>query len=145
LWLTEQLKKNTHWDMIVRAMLCAEGPCDYNDGGKNGQAFFLASHFGPDAAVEQAAETSRLFLGIQLQCAQCHDHPSDQWKRVQFHQLVGYFSRVRERPIRGNGRPSGIELISLPRGEHEMSSKEDPSKMLLTLPRFLDGTAPDSN
>jgi hypothetical protein len=144
-WLTREFKKNDGWDKIVRAMLCADGPCQIDDDGTHGATFFLASHFGPDAAVEQAAEVSRLFLGIQIQCAQCHDHPSDQWKRVQFHQLVGYFARLRERPVRADGRPAGIELISLPRGEHEMPSKEDPSKTLLTPPRFLDGTTPGPN
>ena len=144
-WLSSQFKKDEGWDKIVRTMLCAEGPCQIDYEGKNGANFFLASHFGPDAAVEQAAETSRLFLGIQIQCAQCHDHPSDQWKRVQFHQLVGYFARLRERPIRGDKPIAGIELISLPRGEHEMPSKEDPSKMLMTPPRFLDGSTPGAN
>jgi hypothetical protein len=145
LWLTDQFKKNQGWDKIVCAMICAEGPCRIDDEGKNGAAFFLACHFGPDSAVEQAAETSRLFLGIQIQCAQCHDHPSDQWKRVQFHQLVGYFARLQDRPIRTGMGPAGIELVSLPRGEHEMPSKENPSKLLLTPPRFLDGSAPGTN
>jgi hypothetical protein len=146
LWLTDQFKRNQGWDKIVRAMICAEGPCRFDDEGKNGAAFFLACHFGPDSAVEQASETSRLFLGIQIQCAQCHDHPSDQWKRVQFHQLVGYFARLQDRPIRAPmGGPAGIELVSLPRGEHEMPSKENPSKLLLTPPRFLDGSSPGNN
>jgi hypothetical protein len=141
-WMTERLKKNDGWDKIVRAMLTATGSCQIDDDGKNGALFFLAAHFGTDSAVEQAAEASRLFLGIQIQCAQCHDHPSDQWKRVQFHQLVGYFARLRERPLRGDGKPAGIQLVSLPFGEHEMPSKEDPKKTELTLPRFLDGSTP---
>jgi hypothetical protein len=144
-WLSEQFRTNQSWGKIVHAMICAEGACRFDDGGKNGAAFFLASHLGQDAANEQASETARIFLGIQLQCAQCHDHPSDQWKRVQFHELAGYFSRVRERPIRGDGRPAGVELISLPRGEHEMPDKADPAKMLVTPPRFLDGTGPNRN
>jgi hypothetical protein len=141
-WLREQFRTNQGWDRIARAMLTAEGECRFDDGGKNGAAFFLASRFGPDAANEQAAEMSRIFLGIQIQCAQCHDHPYDQWKRVQFHELAGYFARVRERPIRGQNRPAGVELISLPRGEHEMPGKEEPAKGLITPPRFLDGTGP---
>src|SRR5262249_4587198 len=80
LWMTEQLRKNTGWDQIARAMLTAEGPCTIDDDGEHGALFFLASHRGADAANEQAAETARVFLGIQIQCAQCHDHPNDQWK-----------------------------------------------------------------
>jgi hypothetical protein len=145
-WMQDQVHENRGWDQIVRAMLTAEGECRYGDDGKNGAAFFLAAHFGADAPMEQAAETSRVFLGIQIQCAQCHDHPSDQWKRVQFHELAGYFARLRQRPVRGDGgRPAGMELISLRQGEHLMPSKEDPKKTFITYPRFLDGKAPSRN
>jgi len=43
---------------------------------------------------EIAAETSRIFLGIQIQCANCHDHPTDKWKRKDFHELAAFFPRV---------------------------------------------------
>ncbi|MFL5241196.1 MAG: DUF1549 domain-containing protein [Gemmataceae bacterium] len=142
-WMTDQLQKNKPWDKVARAMITAEGECKFDDDGQHGNLFFLASHHGPDAGNERAAETSRIFLGIQIQCAQCHDHPSDQWKRVQFHELAGYFARVQERPVRvEKGRPGGMELISRPRGEHEMPSMEDPKKSFITFPRFLDGKAP---
>jgi hypothetical protein len=144
-WMTEQLKANRPWDEIVRAMLTADGECRFDDDGKKGAAFFLAAHTGADAANAQAAETSRIFLGIQLQCAQCHDHPSDQWKRVQFHELAAYFARVRERPIREEKRLVGISLISTPRGEHQMPDKEDPKKLFTTNPRFLDGKSASTN
>jgi hypothetical protein len=140
-WMTAQFKVNQSWDQIVRAMLTADGACRFDDDGQHGAAFFLASHRGPDAANEQAAETSRIFLGIQIQCAQCHDHPSDQWKRVQFHELAAYFARVRERPIQEQKKPVGIQLVSAPRGEHEMPDKDEPKKSYTTHPRFLDGKA----
>jgi hypothetical protein len=140
-WMTLQLKNEQGWDQIARAMITADGPCRFDDDGTHGANYFLASHLGPDAANEQAAETSRIFLGIRIQCAQCHDHPSDQWKRVQFHELAAYFARVGERPIREEKRFVGLQLMSRPRGEHTMPDKEDPKKSLLTHPRFLDGTA----
>ena len=53
-----------------------------------GGGIALTDHFASNAhagqAREIAAETSRIFLGIQIQCANCHDHPSDHWKREQF-------------------------------------------------------------
>jgi hypothetical protein len=144
-WMFGVLKKNQGWDKIVRALLTAEGDCRFDDEGKNGALFFLASHFGQDADNELAAETARVFMGIQVQCAQCHDHPSDQWKRVQFHELAGFFARLRQRPVRADNKPVGIELVSLPRGEHEMPGKEDPKKGYLTPPRFLDGKTAGAN
>ena len=59
-----------------------------------------------------AAATSRMFLGIRIECAQCHDHPFDKWKREQFWGYAaffggivrqgqnGIFSQVREFPDR---------------------------------------------
>ena len=107
--MAEQLKTNQSWDKIVRAMLTADGQvripalagnqaAAMAANSKDGAAFFLMSHFGAEAANDRAAETSRVFLGIQIRCAQCHDHPFDQWKQVQFHELAGYFARLRERP-----------------------------------------------
>jgi hypothetical protein len=142
LWMEDQLKNDRHWDVIARAMLTADGGAKFDEKGEHGELFFLASHRGNDAANERASEASRVFLGIQIQCAQCHDHPSDQWKRVQFHELAAYFARLRERPMRDGNRVVGTELFGAPRGEHEMPDKEDPKKTFTTYPRFLDGKAP---
>src|SRR5262249_11509890 len=101
-WMTEQGKANKSWGEIARAMITASGQVRFDEPDKNGAAFFLLSRLGADAVNERTAETSRVFLGIRIQCAQCHDHPSDQWKRVQFHEMAGYFARLRERPIRDN-------------------------------------------
>jgi hypothetical protein len=43
---------------------------------------------------------ARIFLGIQIQCAQCHDHKTDRWTREQFHELTAFFPRVALRPVR---------------------------------------------
>jgi hypothetical protein len=143
-WMTKQLNDNKPWDAITREMLTASGPCEFTDDGTHGAHYFLAKHVGTDASVEQTAETARIFLGIQIQCAQCHDHPFDGWKREQFHELAGYYARVAARPIRVDGnRLAGLELTTNPRArEHQMPSKDDPRQSITTHPRFLDGSAP---
>jgi hypothetical protein len=144
-WLTEQFKQNQSWAAMAKAMIAAEGEVRSDDVTKNGNAFFLLSHRGTDAANEQAAEVSRVFMGVQIQCAQCHDHPSDQWKRVQFHQLAAYFAKFQTAPIRnpGTGQPlQGFRFGPVrPGAEHQMPSKEDPKKMITTYPVFLNGKA----
>jgi hypothetical protein len=144
-WMREQLKKNRGWDKITRDLLTADGEGRFDDTGKTGNVFFLGAHNGADAANEMAAETSRVFLGIQINCAQCHDHPYDQWKREQFHELAAYFARTRQRLVRDpeTKRFVGITLISAPfRGEHRMPSKDDPRTGTVVHPKFLDGKAP---
>ncbi|MCS6851660.1 MAG: DUF1549 and DUF1553 domain-containing protein [Gemmataceae bacterium] len=141
-WMRRQLQANRPWNEIVQEMLTAGGLMRFDDPAANGAAFFLLARQGPDAVNERAAETSRVFLGIQIQCAQCHDHPSDQWKRIQFHELAGYFARTRERLVLDGMRFVGMELMSTPFGEHRMPSPDDPNSGIVTHPRFLTGQGP---
>ncbi|MGE0375327.1 MAG: DUF1549 domain-containing protein [Planctomycetaceae bacterium] len=89
-WLTEQLAANRPWDAIVTELLTATG-----DTSEDGRTALIFAHGGD--ATELAAETSRIFLGIQIQCANCHDHPYDSWKRKDFHELAAFFPRIRVR------------------------------------------------
>lgn len=139
-WLKAEIQANRAWDAIVREILTASGELRNDEPDKNGQAFFLTSRKGADAPVELASEASRIFLGIQIQCAQCHDHPSDVWKRQQFHEFAAFFVRVRERPIRDGMRIVGQTLVSVPFGEHQMPGKDDPKKTTTVRPKFIDGT-----
>jgi hypothetical protein len=143
-WMTEQLKSNKGWGDITREMLNIQGEVRFDQPDKNGAFYFLGSRFGADANVERAAETSRVFLGIQIQCAQCHDHPSDVWKRQQFHELAAYFARMQLRPFRDAGRLGGLRLFAprFGRGEHLMPAKNDPKQRTVVHPRFLDGSTP---
>ncbi len=141
-WMTAQLKANKSWAYITREQLTASGKILYSEPDKNPQAFFLLSRRGADSVTEIAAETSRIFLGIQIQCAQCHDHPSDVWKRQNFHEFAAYFGRYGgERPILEEKKFVGVQLVNRP-GEHRMPSKDDPKMGTTMNPKFLDGKAP---
>jgi hypothetical protein len=141
-WMTEQFKANKKWDEITREMLTAKGKVMYDKPGENAQAFFLLTRRGQDATTEIAAETSRIFLGIQIQCAQCHDHPSDVWKRKQFHEFAAYFGRYGgERPILEEKKFVGVQLTAR-FGEYRMPDKDNPKSGTSISPRFLDGVAP---
>ncbi|HVJ66569.1 MAG TPA: DUF1549 domain-containing protein [Caulifigura sp.] len=86
-WMNEQLAANKSWADITTALITATGKVQ-----EDGETALMFAHTGN--AEEVAAETSRIFLGIQLQCANCHDHPTDGWKREQFHELAAYLPRV---------------------------------------------------
>src|SRR5581483_10159127 len=144
-WLTEQLLANRSWGAITHDLLTSSGTLRFDEPEKNGQVYFLLSRFGADAITERTAETSRIFLGIQIQCAQCHDHPSDVWQRRQFHELAAYFARLKERPVREGMRQIGLQTVSTFRGEHQMPGKEDPKKGTTVEPRFLDGKGPGAD
>jgi hypothetical protein len=151
-WLITQFKENKSWGQMAQAMLTAKGFVSPSKAEEsNGATYFLLTSSGAEGPQERAAETSRIFLGIQIQCAQCHDHPGDIWKQRQFHELTAFFARTRERLMREENpnpdrtRPPriiGLELINQPRGEHRMPDTKDPKKTTLMSPRFLDGQSP---
>jgi hypothetical protein len=145
-WLTAQMAANKNWGEIAHAIITARGALtdDSENKDRNGATYFLLVHSGPEAANERAADTARVFMGVQIQCAQCHDHPSDIWKRHHFHELAAFFARLKERPIRDAGKRQGIQLFSTPGGEHRMPDKDDPKKSYPTSPVFLTGTKPPS-
>ncbi len=140
-WLIGPIKDGKGWDHITREILTAKGKMMNDDRDTNGQAFFLVSRKGADATTEIAAETSRIFLGVQIQCAQCHDHPSDVWKRHHFHEFAAYFAGMRERPIIEEKRFTGSQLVSIG-GEHRMPDKDNPKTGTIMNPKFLDGKQP---
>jgi hypothetical protein len=104
-WLKSQFAENQTWDKVATALLTATG--DVYEKGET--AFIFAQQADP---TEVAAETSRVFLGIQLQCANCHDHPNDSWKREQFHSLAAFFPRMRL-DRKAQTMPPSFELVSL--------------------------------
>src|SRR5207245_2394789 len=75
-----------------------------------------------------AARTTRLFLGVMLQCAQCHDHPREQWTRKQFWEYAAFFSGIRADM---NG-----DFITAVRENSESRSLKIPGTERLVLARF---------
>jgi hypothetical protein len=79
----------------------------------NGETAIVMAQMGETADI--AAEVSRIFLGIQLQCAQCHDHFTDRWKREQFHEfavLAG--GGVRGGQVVGCTDSRGVDVLERP-------------------------------
>ena len=105
-WMAAQLNDGRGWDEITTDLLTASGPVN-----NNGAAALLFAHEG--VAEEVSAEASRLFLGIQIQCANCHDHPWDSWKRDQFHQFTAFFPRVSVQRTRGSDNLFDYEITSV--------------------------------
>ena len=124
-WLTKQFKAGTPWDNIVAELVSAmpvrnkEKKKDKNDWSqKTGQNNFVLAYENKPPLL--AAQTARLFMGISIQCAECHDHPFDNWKREQFHELAAFFSG----------------------GKYYMPNLDDPSKKTEMQPTFLLGEKP---
>ena len=90
-WLKKQLQQNRPYDQIVHAMVTAKGkPWD-------GAAGFYLRDIG--MPKEHLTHLMWAFLGTDLSCAQCHDHPFSDWTQRQFYEMAAFFNGVRmERP-----------------------------------------------
>jgi hypothetical protein len=131
-WLAKRLQANTPWDEIVTGMLTATGRNDENGA----VAFPLAYEAQP---VEMAGEVSRIFMGMQIQCAQCHDHKTDSWKQRQFHEFAAFFAGVRRRQVE-KPAPGQLPVFAVePQGPRRYSfpEKDNPKHQIPVAPRFF--------
>jgi hypothetical protein len=139
-WLSEQFRAGRSWSRIARELLTAEGELAARDPYRNGQVGLLLAHAMNDGPVERANDTARVFLGVNIQCAQCHDHPSDVWKRRHFHELAAYFGRLGERYRRRSTDRRfdiAIGLTARPFREYRMPDQDDPRRTKTVQPRFF--------
>ncbi|MBT4159559.1 MAG: DUF1549 domain-containing protein [Planctomycetaceae bacterium] len=83
-WLKSQLRENRPWDEIVYDMLTAEGRL-----GENGATAYLLR----DASMplDSLSNTLTTFLGANVACAQCHDHPFADWTQRDFYEMASFF------------------------------------------------------
>ncbi len=84
-WLESAFSKGMAFDRIVRELNCATG-----EGAEPGPMSFQLAYY--DTIETLAGVTARAFLGLQIQCAQCHDHPFDHWKRSEFNRFTGFLA-----------------------------------------------------
>lgn len=95
-WLAEQLARNRPYDELVRELVSAEGIWTSNPAANFLTVSIVANaqDKGPDE-VKLAARTARAFLGISLDCVQCHDDKfGDRWKQRDFHQLASFYAQT---------------------------------------------------
>ncbi|MBS0266774.1 MAG: DUF1549 domain-containing protein, partial [Planctomycetes bacterium] len=105
-FLRESFGRNRGWNEIVSDLLTAEGDCR-----EKGAANFLLSHMN-DGAVPATAISARLFLGVQVQCTQCHNHPFNEWKQNAFWEFNSFFKQDRAEPIREyNERTGRMDVV----------------------------------
>jgi hypothetical protein len=132
-WWTTHIRRNRPFNEIVSALVTASG---IND--ENAAVNYLTAMYGNPSEI--AATTSRVFLGVQIQCAECHDAKSEPWKREQFHEFAAFFGRakiIQHKDVEGRGTPYAIE--SRTDGQYCMTDKKDPDRLIPMRPRFLTG------
>ncbi len=86
-WLTASFAADKRLDALARDVLTAGGLQD-----ENGAVTFFLTHESVDEITDRV---SRVFLGVQLQCAQCHKHPFGDWTQKEYWGMAAFFTKVK--------------------------------------------------
>jgi hypothetical protein len=146
-WLRTQYRENTPADQMVRRLLTVKltvnnqnpmfrfvQPDPSDPDGFNLTGFYSANEGKPE---NLGSAVSRLFLGVKLECAQCHDHPFAPYTRTQFWQFAAFFAELN--PLAGP-RPGFVGPLS-PQSERNSIAVAGTDKVVTAT--FFDGKDPD--
>ena len=97
-WIRSQIVANQPFDQFATDILLAQGPIQAES-----PAGFFKSLDTPEVA---ARSISQLFLGVRIECAQCHHHPSERWSQDDYAGLVGFFTGITVKKL-----PNGTDAI----------------------------------
>ena len=136
-WLRKQFASDRPWNEVVRELVSSTG-----SNKENGAVNFVLAHLEFDA-VPLTSRTTRLFLGQQVQCTQCHDHPSNDWKQMDFWGINAFFKGMRAERVTAPSA-TGMEaydhtdLSDMPTDSYVRFDRRD-GMVGIAFPRFLDG------
>ena len=136
-WVQNALHKNMPYNQFVQELIAAEGELKNNGAGN----YVLRYNRSP---VVLTSHTSRLFLGLPMQCAECHDHKTEAWLQEDFYGIAAFFAGItRER----KGDIQAINSIGDERRIDNFLITNKPQESIYVerldanvSPRFLDGT-----
>lgn len=94
-WVRDGLLANKPYDQMVRELLAATGTVIANPP--------VAWYKRVKEPKQQLEDVAQLFLGVRMQCAQCHHHPFERWSQDDYYQLAAYFSQVGRKPTSTRG------------------------------------------
>ncbi len=127
-WLAHEFNENRPWDSVVREIVTAKGAQD-----KNPATTFWLSQVSVDNMTDTVC---KVFLGVQLQCAQCHNHPFTGWKQDEYWGLAGFFLNVRAQPP-GNKQTTSPVVAEAKNARNRKNALPESAKILP--PKYFGG------
>jgi hypothetical protein len=149
-YLTDTLKYNKPYDQMARELITAVGSVRPSDDDFNGASNFLADKMAENG-IQATAKTSQIFLGMAVQCTQCHNHPFNEYKQNQFWEMNAFFRQTKIEPLDdsdGKKKKRVARLVNKDfKGEGGNASKAEiyyelrNGKLKVAYPVFVDGTS----
>lgn len=94
-WMRDSLLANKPYDQMVRELLAATGTVMGNPA--------VAWYKRVKEPKQQLEDVAQLFLGVRMQCAQCHHHPFERWSQDDYYGMAAFFSQVGRKPSNTRG------------------------------------------
>ncbi len=112
-YLRDSFANNKSYDRLVYELVTAVGTTKPGTAGFNGATNFLIDKVNDENGTLATSTTSRAFLGLQVQCTQCHNHPFNQWKQQRFWDFNAFFRQTRSlrRYVPGTRDVDHAELV----------------------------------
>jgi hypothetical protein len=85
-WLQDKIARNVPFDQVVRELLASSGGTFENPATNYYQA--------ERDTLKLAENTAQVFMGMRIQCAQCHNHPFDRWTQDDYYEFAAFFAQV---------------------------------------------------
>ncbi len=144
-YLRQSLAQNKPYDKLVQELLTATGGAQPGSEDYNPAVNFLLAGMsaGKDNdATLATARVARVFLGHQLQCAQCHNHPTQDWSQHQYWAMNSFFRQMHVERAAGATRLVNADFAGQGQGSTDGEVfYETPTGLLKSaFPAFLDGT-----
>ncbi len=149
-YLRDSFASNKPYDRMVYELISATGDSKPGTPKFNGAVNFLADKVNMENGTLATSATSKIFLGMQVQCTQCHNHPFNQWKQQKFWEFNAFFRQTRalRRFVKGTDDLDHIELVDEDfageggrASEAEIYYEERNGLTKVAYPVFIDGTA----
>jgi len=112
-WIRQSFRKNKPFDQFAREVVTAEGPLNE----------LAAGHFykSVGSPKDWASTLSQVFLGVRIECAQCHHHPFDRWSQQDYYGMEAFFAQVK---FKQTSRGEAIVAEGAAKTTHPRSGKE---------------------
>ena len=149
-WLRRSFSKNIPYDRFVSELVTASGVNKAGEKGFNGATNFLSGKLDENG-IQATAKTAQVFLGLQVQCTQCHNHPFNKGKQNQFWEFNAFFRQARAlRKFEETRDVQAIELVDEDwageggnAAQAELYYELRNGQMKVAYPVFIDGTTVD--
>ena len=136
-WIADHFNKNAPLDKTVYELITVTGEIDKNPAG----VYFV----GNNTVDKITDNVTRMFLGVQLQCAQCHNHPFTDWKQTEYWAMAAFFMKTKANGTPQQAAKKGTVLAISENPNVKAGKKGLPESAKIVPAKFLQGEQPSMN